>query len=125
MPRSTWRDEVMGASGMNVVVGVWLMLSPLLLGYRAEGAFWNGLLTGALITVVALLRVSRGVRDTWLSWINLALGVWVFAHGLILASATAASVNEMVTGVLVVMLAILSISATESAARGEGTRTRS
>lgn len=121
-PPASWRDEVIGASGMNVVVGFWLMLSPWLLGYGAEDPIWNDLLIGALITIFALLRITGGVRETWLSWVNLSLGLWVFLNGVVFASSTVASINEMVMGVMVALLASLSIAASDSARRGKGAR---
>lgn len=119
-PRVSWRDEVIGASGMNVVAGLWLMLSPWLLAYDSDDPIRNDLLIGALVTTFALLRVTGGVRGAWLSWLNLALGLWVFLTGVAFASSTVASLNEMVMGVLVALLAILSIGATDSARRGKG-----
>lgn len=123
-PRARWRDEVLGASGLNIVMGVWLALSPLLLAYGSGDPWWNDVLMGALIATFALLRVTGSLREAWFSWINLLLGLWVFLNGLLFAVSTAASVNELITGTLVFMLAALSIAATDSARRGRGRRSR-
>lgn len=47
--------EARAASGINILLGVWLLVSPWVFDYRAAGlaAIWNSVIVGALIAVFA------------------------------------------------------------------------
>src|SRR4051794_13253041 len=57
-----WRDEVIGAAGLNVIAGIWLILSPWILGYTGPDATWNPIVCGAIILVLALARLAKAGR---------------------------------------------------------------
>jgi len=68
---------------------------------------------GALIVILAGIRLSDPMKTVWASWINCALGIWTFASPWIYRYHGSAdrSVNSMVVGVVVFVLAIISASA--------------
>jgi hypothetical protein len=41
-----WRREIVRASGLNMLVGVWLVVSPSVLDYRPEDSAWNPVVCG-------------------------------------------------------------------------------
>ncbi len=89
---------------LSAGIGVWLLLTPWLLG-SADTVAHSDHLFGALIVVaamVALADVGRAVR-----YLNVAFGAWVIAAPWLLAGATPASTwTNAIAGVLVILLSL-------------------
>jgi hypothetical protein len=98
-----------------VIAGIWLIISPFVLGYGGGDAYWNPIVFGAIVAVVALARLGGAYRATWLAWLNMAIGVWLFISGFWLASTPRASWNEWILGVIVFVLGAWSAAAGEDA----------
>lgn len=113
-PGGNWRDEVMGASGVNVLAGIWLIIAPWVLGYTGGDPRWNDVIFGIIVAVFAFTRLAGGWYESWLSWINAAIGVWLFVAAWTIDSSSTASVNDIILGVIVFVLAIWSASATDA-----------
>lgn len=105
------------------LAGVWLVIAAFVFDYSLTLAgvagFWNNLLCGVLIAVVAAVRLAAPGRAGWLGLVNVVLGFWLivspFAFGYPSEGhRDAAKTNEMVVGVLV---AIFSVTAVTVAAR--------
>lgn len=43
---------------VNLVLGIWLIISPWVLGYVTAAAFWNAIVVGMLLIGFALVRVA-------------------------------------------------------------------
>lgn len=91
------------ASVLNVLAGIWLIISPWVLGFNdLQVAFWDTLLVGIAVLVLAAIRLAT-TGTQGLSWINLILGVWLiispFALGF--AAAQVSMGNAIFLGVLV------------------------
>lgn len=99
-------DESAGI--LNVIAGIWLIISPFVLGYTGADATWNPIVFGACVIVIALARIAGGVRAAELSVLNMAIGVWIFISAFWLASSPQATWNDIVLGVVVFALAALS-----------------
>jgi peptidoglycan/LPS O-acetylase OafA/YrhL len=110
-PRGDWRSEVAGASGANLIVGIWLILSPWIVNYQSDDSWWNPIVFGAAVGVLALARVAGLYRESWLSVVNAVIGLWLFASAFWLADSTQASWNVGVCGILVFALAAWSAAA--------------
>lgn len=85
-----------------IVLGVWLMLAPYVLGSSAPAAYSDHLLGALIITVVmiALADVGRAARS-----VNGLLGAWVIVSPWLLEGATAGAVwNDAIVGALVILL---------------------
>jgi SPW repeat len=118
-----WRSEVAGASGLNVLAGIWLIISPFVLGYSGADATWNPIVFGAIVGVFALIRTAGAYREAWLSSLNMAIGVWLFISAFWLASTTRASWNVAISGIVVFVLGAWSASATsDGLMRSRGAR---
>jgi hypothetical protein len=109
---SAWRQFVSGAWGLtfpwNLMVssalGVWLMVSPALLGSTSPAAD-SSVLTGALVTTFAVIATAEVTRA--LRFVNLLAGIWIAAAPALLAGATAGSAwNGLVVGLAVVLLGL-------------------
>jgi hypothetical protein len=101
-----------GASAINLLAGIWLFVSAWVYGaYTLQNAC-NNWIVGALIVILAAIRISDPVKTTWASWINCLLGIWTFASPWIYGyGSTGRSTNSMVVGVIVFVLAIISATA--------------
>lgn len=114
MPSRMMREEVAGASGLNVLAGIWLIISPFILNYAGADAMWNPIVFGAIVGVLALIRAGGAYRAEWLSWINMAIGVWLFISAFWLAHSARASWNVGIMGIVVFILGAWSAAATDA-----------
>jgi hypothetical protein len=87
------------------LLGIWLLLSPWALRYSYESAATaNAVAVGALIIAVGLVTLSAFRR--WEEWLNVALGAWLLISSWVLGvTSTAAKINFVVLGILVLMFA--------------------
>jgi len=115
-------EQAKTASGINVVAGVWLILSPYILGFAAiSAALANSVITGIIIGVLALIRVYTPKTSASLSWINLILGVWLIAAPFILGITSMVAVwNSVILGIIVAAMAIWSATAVAEERHGHG-----
>ena len=101
-------------SGTNAGIGVWLVLAPFILGYSAlQGPLWNDLTCGVLIAVLGLIRFGSPLGGVWASWTNAGIGAWLVIAPFVLDGyVVPATWNDIVCGLLVVILAVASAQAT-------------
>ncbi|HWI80993.1 SPW repeat protein [Ramlibacter sp.] len=95
-----WQD-----SG-NAVLGLWLAFSPLVLGFHNEVTdMGNTVLVGVLLLAAALGGMF--VPRAWEDWTETALGGWLaIAPWAVGFTSTAATVNALVVGLIVLTLAL-------------------
>jgi SPW repeat len=115
-----WRAEMRGASGSNLLAGVWIAASPWMLEYPAGAVVSNSVATGSLIALLALLRVGA-YRASWLSWINALAGAWLTLSAFVVAGSGIALWNSLVFGITVVGLACWSARLSERHTSGSET----
>ena len=96
-----WQDSA------NLLLGIWLFVSPWVLGFRSEipDESWNFFVAGALTAVCA--AVGLGLRSFWEEWVNLALGIWLILSPWILFFDR----NSVATGVATVIGACITVLA--------------
>jgi len=88
---------------LNVIAGIWLILSPWILGfYGLPVAMWATLLAGIAVLVLAIIRLGTN-RSVAPSWINLIVGIWLLISPFVLAfnAASRATPNAVILGILV------------------------
>lgn len=106
-------------SGFIVVIGLWMIVAPWLLNYGyVTTAFWNSLIVGVVVTVVAGARIALPNQFASLSWLNAALGLWlilapfIFNYGADqvthVGNVNPAVGNHIVAGIFLTVLAWLS-----------------
>ena len=113
--QTTTYGQVKIASGLNIVLGVWMIIASFVLGYSGTTiALWNDIIVGVIILLLAWSRVANPDRMTAESWINAVLGLWLIAAPFILgySAATAALWNSIIVGVVVAVLGAWSAIAT-------------
>lgn len=100
-----WQDSV------NLVLGVWLVISPWVLQFAAEPrAMWNAVILGVVIAAAAILALVQ-FRE-WEEWADMAFGLWLIVSPWVLgfaATLAAATWNFVVVGVLTIALAAWSL----------------
>jgi len=91
-----WQDWV------NLVLGVWVVISPWALQFATTGHAWNAYVVGAGIAILAAAALIA--FQPWEEWVNLALGAGLLASPWLLGFSTAiiAMWNAVIIGALVV-----------------------
>lgn len=88
-----------------VVLGVWLMAAPTVLGYVGTTAASSDRLVGPLIAAIAFIAASEITRTV--RWANLACALWLVVAPLILGFPMSAAINNVIVGVAVAILSPL------------------
>jgi hypothetical protein len=104
-------------SGLDVLAGIWLLISPFVLAFHAgTAAVANNVVLGIVIGVLALIRFFGPSRNVGLSWVNFVLGIWVLISPWVLgfSSYTTALTNNVCMGIVVIILSLWSAAATSS-----------
>lgn len=109
------------ASGINVLLGIWLIISPWVFGYASAGpaVMWNSVVVGALVLILAATRFSTPHTAPGLSWAAIVLGLWTIASPWIYVyqSLSNAMWDNIATGIAIVLVALWSGGATAAEAR--------
>jgi SPW repeat-containing protein len=110
------RGQVATASGLDVLAGIWLLISPFVLAFRSHGGAFNSNVTGAVtndvvlgivIGLLALYRTFNAANNVWVSWLNVLLGIWVLISPWVVgfSSMRIAMTNNVIMGIIVIILA--------------------
>jgi hypothetical protein len=111
-------DASRPASALNVLAGIWLIISPWVLGFTdLRVPLWDTLLVGIAVLVLAAIRLGTS-GTTGLSWVNLLLGIWLIISPFVLGftAASAAMSNAIVLGILVGIFSLWAALATRTPA---------
>jgi hypothetical protein len=106
------------ASGLNIIAGLWLIISPWVLNYSQQNnAVWDAVVIGSAIAILALARTAAPRQFEQLSWVNVLLGAWMVIAPFVLVynavgSTTGIYWNDIVTGLIVIGLAVWSWGST-------------
>jgi hypothetical protein len=101
-------DGFRAASTLNVVAGIWLIISPWVLGdFWPPVARSNSVLVGIGVLIVAAIRLTMP-RTTVLSWINFLLGMWLLFSPFLLSYSvvSTATGNAMIIGCLILLFGL-------------------
>jgi hypothetical protein len=121
---STYRDPTTGtapdaartASVLNVIAGIWLIISPFVLAFSLlRGPMWNNIIVGAIVVIFAWIRAANPTQNVGLSWVNLLLGIWTIISPFVLVYSmtrpTALAWNNVILGIIIGVLGIWSAMA--------------
>ena len=109
-------DASRPASALNVLAGIWLIISPWVLGFTdLRVPLWDTLLVGIAVLVLAAIRLGTS-GTTGLSWVNLLLGIWLIISPFVLGftAASAAMSNAIVLSILVGIFSLWAALATRT-----------
>lgn len=89
-----------------LVLGLWLIFSPFSLGYRSVPMIWSDIISGILVTVLAV--VAFRTKRVWPAWANAFVGLWLaFAPIAFSTPDAAAYTNDTLMGMFVITFAVL------------------
>lgn len=115
--------QVTTASGLDIIAGLWLIVSPFFLAYgNLSRAMANDVILGIIIGILALVRFTGAYREGWISWVNVLLGIWVLISPWALGYADNSVVmrNNVILGIIVILLSGWSALATDTDDRMSG-----
>ncbi len=106
----------------SFALGLWLAMSPWLLGYvHEEAATANAALVGLILALGSHFEVS--FDEVAAEWFNLAFGAWLVLAPFVLAfEAPEVIVNSIVVGTMVAALACSALSLDKDLGRWLGRR---
>lgn len=91
------------ASGLAMVVGAWMMLTPLAISMTGA-ALTNILVTGGAIIVLGLIQLF------WInalpSWLNILAAIWLFISAFAFTMSTGAAWNQAVFALIAFVLSV-------------------
>jgi len=96
---------IQSLGGINVILGIWLIVTPYIFGYTSSAAKWNQTIFGVVVLILAAIRLSA-LRQQWISFLNGLAAIWLIIAPFILSyNRSVAYWNEVVVGVIVGVLA--------------------
>lgn len=101
---STHERSKGGKSWVNIVLSVWVIISPFVLAMHSPKAMWNNVITGSIVCILALIR--WGTHRLGLSWLNLILGIWLVISPFVLFLNTAVMWNNVILGIIIAASAL-------------------
>jgi len=112
--RRDYAAQARTASGINILLGIWLIVSPWLFDYSGRAPVLNSVYVGALIAMLAAFRLAALRRSAGLSAINVILGLWTIASPWVYGYAAniGAVWDNLLLGVAIATLACWSGGAT-------------
>jgi SPW repeat len=108
------------ASGMNILLGIWLLVSPWVFGYQAAGsaAMWNSVIVGALIAILGASNCFSQRIHTSPNWINVLLALWTMISPLVYGyTANTGGLGDNV--ILAILIAAFAVCSDGAATAGE------
>jgi hypothetical protein len=102
-----------GSSWVNIVLGVWVIVSPFVLALHSPKAVWSNVIVGAVVGILAIIRWS--MHQTGWSWLNLILGIWLVISPFVLFVSGPAMWNNVILGILISAFALTNTYSSMSA----------
>ncbi|HEU4792405.1 MAG TPA: SPW repeat protein [Nitrolancea sp.] len=116
MTRMNRMQQVVTTSGLTILAGLWLILSPFILGFtNLRSSMWNAIIVGIILAALAAIRLYSARRKSWISWVSAALGVWLILTPFFYQVTDNSRVmwNFIIVGIVVTVLGIWGALATE------------
>src|SRR4051812_6476495 len=67
------------SSAICLLAALWFFVSPFaFFGYSEQASAWNAWIIGPVAFLVSCGRLLKPLHSTPLSWVNTALGAWIF-----------------------------------------------
>jgi hypothetical protein len=108
MHMQKWRNEAF-VDVVNLILGVWLFVTPWIFDFAGGAAGWNAWIIGALIALIAIAALMAFTE--WEEWANLVLGLWaiVAPYNLGFEGNKQALANHLIVGIAVAVLAAVEL----------------
>jgi hypothetical protein len=127
MPNETTveADSSRATVGINLLLGIWVFVSPWVYGAAGNPNAWNSWILGALVAIFALIRLGNPAGARGIAWVNMILGAWLFVSPWVYGYTgnTGRFINSLCAGVIIFALSIYGASTHHSRIGGMHTRT--
>lgn len=90
------------AEWVNIILGLWVAVSPFILGFTQNIARWNNVAVGIALVLIAL---ASNLRDEAFETLVVPLGAWLFASPFLLGFSRTAFVANNVAMAFIVIAA--------------------
>jgi hypothetical protein len=106
--------QARAASGVNIFLGLWLTAAPWVFDFSGRVVVVGTVFVGAIVALLAAFRLATLCQSAALSGINFFLGLWVVVSpwAYKYEAHWGATVNNVLLGLLISILAVWSGSAT-------------
>jgi hypothetical protein len=101
-------------SRWDVALGIWVLISPFVLGHRQSSAFlWNNIAVGIVLGLLAPARSSGADARGRTVWFNVLLGIWLIISPFVLGffHLMAPMWNNVIVGIVVALVGVGSANA--------------
>lgn len=89
-----------------MVLGLWLITSPIIFGYSWTQMFWNDIISGIILIILSYNALNA--YNLWAQWLIILLGLWLFVAPIVFwANEAAAFLNDNLIATLVVAFGII------------------
>jgi hypothetical protein len=112
--RADWRSSVVGAVGVTLLIGLWLIASIAVLEYERPSL---AVIWGAVIVVLSLLRLLGPLRSRTLALALAAAGLLTVLTAVIGDESSGETMNLALMGGATTVLALISMAADAEAGR--------
>ena len=103
------KQNTLRPNGLNVVLGIWVLISPFALGFASmQAAMWNDIATGIAVLVLAAVRSTQNQAS---AVFNVLLGGWLIVSAFVLGFSTPVPFwNNIVLGIIIAISALVALS---------------
>src|SRR5579864_1392735 len=101
MKRITW---------INLILGLWLIISPLVIGYSAASvAAANNIILGVVVVACSWWMLAAIAGADWCGWVQLLCGIWLIVAPFVLrySELTHAVSNDAIVGIVVFIVSMV------------------
>lgn len=99
------RGSIRTLSGINFILGIWLIISPWIFSYSTSQARWMSFVFGIVVLILGAIRYIAPTQS-WASALNGLVGLWLIVAPFVLSYAKTSSYwNEVIVGIIVAILA--------------------
>lgn len=99
-------NSIRSLAGLNFLFGIWLIISPYILGYQTSQAKWQSVVAGILVAILAAVRYFSPTQ-VWASWVNAVIGLWmIIAPFATDYQATSSYWNQVIFGILILLVSL-------------------
>jgi hypothetical protein len=103
------------SSWLNILLGIWVIISPFVLAFPSPKAMWSNVATGIVVGILAIVRSSVRNQPGW-SWINVILGIWLILSPFVFGVVSGAALwNNVILGIIIAAIALSNAPAKASA----------
>jgi hypothetical protein len=97
-------------SGTNILLGLWLILTPFFFGYASGAILASDMLAGLAIALLAAFRTYQRNVGEWADWLTALIAVWVILSpwALNFTANEAHTFNNVMVGTIVLAFSLVS-----------------